>query len=334
MFAGTVGTASRRPWPVIERLADLAMDVPRFPVHPFTMNSAHLFQRLSATEFPIRLFRRLRFGSGLFCPRCGHKRVHRWGSYGWRRRYRCLGCRRTFSDFTGTPLAYLKRVELWPRFCSLILEVTTVRCAARRLGLHKSTSFRWRHLLLTALLDTESVRLQGRISVDAAWFPYSEKGARTLSRPPRRSAFQGLSFQADRPVWLLFACAESGESMATRIGASPPSFGSMHGALAGRIHVPATLLAQAGRAGLVGRVASHLDLSFEAESARAVREWTERPEPARAQVLRLKRWMIRFHGVATKYLENYLVWFRLLDLAVGRWTRTRPLDRLLLGAFP
>lgn len=28
---------------------------------------------------------------------------------------------------------------------------------------------------------------------------------------------------------------------------------------------------------------------------------------------RLKSWMGRFHGVATKYLESYLGWFRFLD---------------------
>jgi len=28
---------------------------------------------------------------------------------------------------------------------------------------------------------------------------------------------------------------------------------------------------------------------------------------------RLKEWLIHFHGVATKYLENYLAWFRELD---------------------
>lgn len=28
---------------------------------------------------------------------------------------------------------------------------------------------------------------------------------------------------------------------------------------------------------------------------------------------RLKKWMDRFNGVATKYLQNYLAWFRYLD---------------------
>jgi hypothetical protein len=29
---------------------------------------------------------------------------------------------------------------------------------------------------------------------------------------------------------------------------------------------------------------------------------------------RLKKWMDRFQGVATKYLDNYLFWYRFLEL--------------------
>ncbi len=29
---------------------------------------------------------------------------------------------------------------------------------------------------------------------------------------------------------------------------------------------------------------------------------------------RLKRWMDRFQGVATKYMDNYMFWFRFLEL--------------------
>jgi hypothetical protein len=32
---------------------------------------------------------------------------------------------------------------------------------------------------------------------------------------------------------------------------------------------------------------------------------------------RLKKWMNPFHGVATKYLHNYIGWYRLLDSAMG-----------------
>jgi len=32
-----------------------------------------------------------------------------------------------------------------------------------------------------------------------------------------------------------------------------------------------------------------------------------------AYASRLKRWMVRFHGVSTKHLESYLGWMRILD---------------------
>ena len=32
---------------------------------------------------------------------------------------------------------------------------------------------------------------------------------------------------------------------------------------------------------------------------------------------RLRTWMVRFKGVATKYLANYLGWFRMLDRPPG-----------------
>jgi hypothetical protein len=32
---------------------------------------------------------------------------------------------------------------------------------------------------------------------------------------------------------------------------------------------------------------------------------------------RLKRWMLRFNGVATKYLHNYIRWYIFLDDATG-----------------
>src|SRR5699024_789373 len=44
---------------------------------------------------------------------------------------------------------------------------------------------------------------------------------------------------------------------------------------------------------------------------------------------RWKQWMIRFRGVATRYLENYLGWHRMLD-AVGE--NASPY-RLLMAAF-
>jgi hypothetical protein len=45
------------------------------------------------------------------------------------------------------------------------------------------------------------------------------------------------------------------------------------------------------------------------------------PEEIARYALRIRKWMVRFRGVATKYLPHYLVWFRAADAdwQTDRW---------------
>lgn len=287
------------------------------------------------TAFPIGRFRRARFRDGIVCPRCGHTDVHRWGSFGWRRRYRCLGCRRTFSDFTGTPLAYLKRVELWESYCTLALRTATIRQSARRLGVDPSTAFRWRHRLLATLRDTERGRLSGRISVDMTWLPHSDKGTRGLARPARRVAYTGMSWET-RIAWVLAACDDSGRAIGAYTGAARPRLPTVIALLQQRAGDGTSLLGRSSLWGLLARAAGRLGLAFEREFYVPLRARDAAdPEQARVYLLRWKKWLTRFRGIATKYIDHYLAWFRLLDRVAGRPGGPLEADRLLLlGRFP
>lgn len=89
--------------------------------------------------------RRMPLQDGSRCPRCDGERVQKWGRFSGRQRYRCRDCGRTFSTFTGTPLHYLKRPELWRWFLWCHDGRLTVRAAGAALGVHKDTALRWRH---------------------------------------------------------------------------------------------------------------------------------------------------------------------------------------------
>src|SRR5690554_5078690 len=99
----------------------------------------------------IAALREARFAEGLWCVHCESRQVLRWGRARGRQRYRCKACRRTFSDLTGTPLAYSKLAELWGEYARYMVEAISVREAARRLGINKDTAFRWRHRFLAVL---------------------------------------------------------------------------------------------------------------------------------------------------------------------------------------
>ena len=282
-----------------------------------------------APAFPIEAFRALRFQDGPCCPRCGEDRVQRWGRFGWRQRYRCKGCRRTFSDFTGTPLAYLKHVDRWPAFCRFFPRALTVRRTAVLLAIHPTTSFRWRHRLLDGLRSSEAPALSGRVSVDFGWLPYSTKGRRMP-----RTARPGASVDSRRLAWVVAACDASGASFARHTGETCPGWPRLRQVLAGRIRWGSVLLYRTNRKLRIAPAAAALGIASEHERALLIGARRRDPEKARVNLARYRRWEQRFRGIATRYLDNYLVWFRLAEVAGGRVRPPRQLDPVLAGVFP
>lgn len=272
---------------------------------------------IAAPAFPVGVVRRLRFRNGRFCPRCGHRRIHRWGSFQSkcgppRQRYRCIRCGRTFSDFTGTPLAYLKRLDRWRQFCRIALGRLTVRGVAERVGIHRTTSFRWRHLLLARLRAIEVVDLRDRVSLDVGWLPFSAKGSRRLQRPARRRRFEGFSFET-RVEWIVVACDHRRGSYATQVGPRRPRHEAIRAALEPALGAPTAIVCPRNRLIPFTPVASALDVPLELECPRYSNPPRDKePERGRIYMVRVRRWLKRFRGVATRYLDHYLIWFRIL----------------------
>lgn len=89
------------------------------------------------------VLRRLRWPNGITCPFCGRSRVttHSRPARTPRRRYLCLGCRRTFTDLTGTPLARTNLpLRTWFLYLRLLGEGRTTSELARALGVKWDTT--------------------------------------------------------------------------------------------------------------------------------------------------------------------------------------------------
>lgn len=284
------------------------------------------------TEFIARL-RESRFANGLSCLRCGAvEGLHRWGRFAGRQRYRCRSCRRTFSDLTGTPARYIKKLALWPDYAGCLRAGVSVRRAAAAVGIHPSSAFRWRHRLLDELRTRDVEAVSGWVEISALRFAYSEKGSRRLTRETRRRGRSRPGQRVEPHTLVLLACDRLGgavSALARPFGTGPRTANVMEAVLGGRIVAKSMLTADEGRFGPTGTLARRLRLAFHAA----------RPSPAcSAHVLahtrtnrgygeRLNEWLRRFRGVATAYLPNYLIWHRAVDLpdrhgvdrAVLRW---------------
>jgi transposase-like protein len=275
--------------------------------------------------FDLVAFRRLRFANGLVCPHCDSRRVHRWGWSGDRRRYRCLGCAHTFSDLTGTPLAHLKRLDLWPRFQDCVLESRTLRPTARALGVHLSTAFRWRHRLLAALRATDDATLRGEVVVAETCFPFSEKGRRPLDRPPRA---RGDRFWWLNPrVWVVVARDEAHQPWSDVVGTLRARVEELEQSLAPHLAPGVRIATHEGPYSATARFARLHGLRY-----RRLRGPELLQHPAWLYGASLRRWLAPFQGVASRYLPHYMAWHRFLVRTRNDGLDTRAASGRLLHA--
>ena len=290
-----------------------AIFTPRFRCSLVTMNDYHAD---GSSLGPILDFiREARFARGFVCPRCNSRRVQRWGHFSGRQRYRCRGCRRTFSDLTGTPAAYIKKLGLWDGYGLCLAGSYSVRESARLLRIDPTTAFRWRHRRLTPLQDKTAEQLHSWIELETTRFAYSEKGSRNLRRPARRRG-KGFGEPPFHAVVVLAACDRAGHAIASKCGSRLTGV-HLRQTLAGNVAKRSIVCAASGPFSPAATFARHLGGAYYNTHPRArtpgAIQLLVHTRNAAAFCERLKAWIARFRGVATRYLDNYLAWHVVLD---------------------
>lgn len=286
-----------------------------FPLRPTAASIRR--SRLShptALDGWIQQLRDARFHAGVTCPHCGSQHCIRWGGFAGRQRYRCRGCARTFSDLTGTPAYYSKKLGAWQAYGAHFRAGLTIRDSAQRLGIHPSTAFRWRHAVLGWLREADSNRIGPWVELGVAWFPWSEKGQRNLRRAPRRRRLDEMTANTRDGVTVLLACDRAGAVISAVNG---PAFGlritrrDLVQCLDGRLGRSPILAASDGVLSDVALYARAQGGTF--VTPRRTFDPLVHLRTVHAYRMRLYGWMRRFHGVATRYLPNYLQWHRMVD---------------------
>jgi transposase-like protein len=248
------------------------------------------------------------------CPRCGASHVHRCGQASGLQRFRCLGCRRSYNALTGTPLARLRKRGHWLTYLQCILDSCTVRAAANVTGVHRTTSFRWRHRFVQGAIRDRPAVLSKVVEVDETYVLESQKGSRQMTRPARYrggvAPHRGIGPAHD---CLLVARDRAGNTLDFHTGRGPVSAAQL-GACLQPVVAPGALLISDGAAAY-RRFTTDAGIEHEWVNVRAgVRTRGDiHIQNVNGWHARFKGWLIRFRGVATRYLAHYSGWHRLLD---------------------
>jgi transposase-like protein len=249
------------------------------------------------------------------CPHCAASaaQLAPWGWSRGLRRYRCRACRRTCNALTATGLAHLRKADYWQDYAQALINGLTVRKAARQCGISKNTAFLWRHRFLVQAAKHHDTREAGIVEADETFFLESFKGQRELPRPPRKRGGVGKTrgTGADQ-IPVLVVRDREGHTADFQLE-------KLDG-----IHVSAVLKPLVDKAAVLCTDGAAVYAAFarstgithkvvHARSGLRVQEAAFHIQNVNAYHSRLKGWMLRFHGVATKYLVNYLGWRRMLE---------------------
>jgi len=253
---------------------------------------------------------------GIICPHCGSSEIVGYGKYRERNRYKCKKCFKTFNDLSGTPMSGTRMPDKWEKYINCMIEGLPLRKIAKELEFDLTTAFYWRHKILNAFRKINCVKLEGIIESDETFFLYSEKGKKEIRdrKPRKRGGKASKRGNSSEQVAVMTACDRQHGFIGEVSCLGRISSNNVKQILDGHIEPGSTLCTDENRS--YRKFAEENKLNHERiniSKGQKIKNKIYHIQNINGYHSRLKKWIERFHGVASKYLSNYLSWFRLLE---------------------
>lgn len=280
-----------------------------------------------------------RFAKGRMCPYCKSNRVVRYGKTDTgSQRYMCRKCHRTFNIRTGTILASSKEpLDVWRRYVSCMMNGYTIKMCCEDCGISNKTAFDWRHRILDALSTyNDDLVLDGIVEADEAYSRISFAGNHTEDNKfeSQKKRFnrdeskikRGIS---DQQVCMPFAIDRTGKLYSKVSNLGRPTTKDLHTTLDGHIAKGSTLVTDKHNA--YCRFAKSNELEHVQIKGGKTKKGIYNIQRVNSSHSKFRKFMSRFNGTASKYLNNYLTWNDTVSNNKG--TRKDGADKLMAKAF-
>lgn len=244
------------------------------------------------------------------CPKCGSMNIWSRGSYKGVKRLKCNDCSRYFSSTSGTAIYHIHDKDKWQAYLQCMKKGLTLRESALEVGICLQTAFNWRHKILSSMSKVESEHFSGVVEADEFYLRFSEKGKRNLERAPRKRGNENAKTLKENKLGVLVATDRTGNKMARVVGRSTMNKKALEEALGGKVDKTAVLCTDsykvyqglAKREGLKHVAVSSLGKSTQKNKAFHI-------QTVNSTHSAIRKFLERYNGVSTKYLQNYLYWF-------------------------
>ena len=248
------------------------------------------------------------------CPHCNSLKFTRFGKDKGSLRFKCKECNRTFTEHTGTWLAGLHKKKLVGDYLELMYQEKSLDKIKVALNINKKTAFDWRHKILSSYQDIEKKDFNGIVESDETFFLQSEKGSKTMKRKGRKRGGKSLTRGISNDQVAVIVTADRSGSMDFTVATMGRiAKNDIANAIGNRIGKESILCAD-GHVSYKG-FAKDNNLSLvvlRADLKQRVKQGIYHIQNVNSLHNRIKKWIdSTFWGVSTKYLQNYLNWYRI-----------------------
>ena len=258
-----------------------------------------------------------RFSGGRVCPICGGVHVQRNGHrVNGSQKYVCRDCGKTFSIRKNTVFEGTRKdMATWERYVECMAQGLSLDKSAAACGITHATAFVWRHKILDALgvAAGGNVCLSGIVEADETFRPVSYKGdAKRFSdgeagrKARKRGGGNHTRGLSDELVCVPCAVDRKGNAVSRVAKLGKCSAEAVGKVLGGRVDKGSTLCTD-GDKSYRRFSASNGNGLVQVKGGREVKGIFH-IQHVNAYHRFLGKFLDTFHGVSTKYLNNYLTW--------------------------
>ncbi len=262
----------------------------------------------------------------LNCPYCNSKKLIKHGlSDSHNPRYKCLKCLKTFSASTHTLSSNsVQDTGVWMVFIKGLLKGETFNSLAKTCGISITTVRNWRLKVFVALERlAEDVKLSGLVFADDTRIPYNFKGYHGSDFiAPRHSHSRGgqttMKNHLKNEICVLCALDAHRNSFSRCIGFGNPSGKRLSNGFANKLNVDENMTLITDGAQAFSRTVKDYGIpNWERRVTKTVKG-KRFPNTALGDLhiqtinnyhKRLKEFLARYHGVASRFLPGYLLLF-------------------------
>jgi len=278
----------------------------------------NLYEFLNENRLTALDYQRIKIlSTAPICPRCNCEYVTKAGISDDRQVYKCKKCGYRFRETAKSLVYYSHKYYLLMDYIKCMLEGKSLRACAREVGISLPTSFKWRHKILSAIQGLEGgINFSGITEADELLMQYSEKGRRYKTLEEKEEAMNtvhpkvAVLVMTDREGNLLFKHTGENRVQNSQIKEELKRRVSEKNLICFK---PNDEFQQA-----VSQSPSKKVIVKSPTEKVLIRRKTKGLAVYSVNIVEKKItdfliWMIRFRGVATKYLQNYLMWFVVMN---------------------